>query len=216
LPANALSTKILIYDHNWDTPEYPETILADTAAAYVAGSAFHGYAGDPSVQSRVHDAYPDKEIYFTECSGGNWSPDFGTNLQWMTKNLVIGTIRHWAKTVSLWNIALDQECGPQNGGCTDCRGIVTVDTGSGTVSRTADYYALGHFSRFVQPGAYRVASNTTAQGAIDDVAFRNPDGSTVLVAYNDDLGAHTIAVQSGHRYFTFKLPAASAASFVWK
>jgi glucosylceramidase len=61
------------YDHNWDTPE---AILADSAAAiYVAGAAFHGYAGGPSAQSRVHYAYPDKEIYFTECSDGGWSPD---------------------------------------------------------------------------------------------------------------------------------------------
>ena len=93
--AYGIPTKILIYDHNWDTPEYPEAILADAAAAaYIAGTAFHGYAGDPSAQSRLHDGYPDKEIYFTECSGGGWSSDFGQNLQWMTKNFIIGTIRH--------------------------------------------------------------------------------------------------------------------------
>lgn len=94
----------------------------------------HGYAGEPSVQSRVHDAYRDKEIYFTECSGGGWSPDLGTNLHWMTKNLIIGTIRHWAKAVSLWNMALDQEGGPQNGGCPNCRGVVTINQQMGEIT----------------------------------------------------------------------------------
>jgi glucosylceramidase len=199
--AHGISTKILIYDHNWDTPEYPE--------------AFHGYAGDPSAQSRVHDAYPDKEIYFTECSGGDWSPDFVTNLQWMTKNLIIGTIRHWAKTVTLWNVALDEKNGPQNGGCTDCRGVVTIDQQRGTISYNVEYYVLGHVSTFVVPGAHRIASSPFESSGIEHVAFRNPDGSKALLVLNDAPSSTTFTVQWNTRSFTSTLPAGTVATFTW-
>lgn len=214
--ANGISTKILIYDHNWETPEYPEAILADAAAAaYVSGSAFHGYAGDPGAQSRVHDAFPDKDIYFTECSGGGWSPDFGQNLQWMTKNLLIGTTRHWAKTVMLWNIALDQESGPQNGGCPDCRGVVTIDKRHGTVMYNVDYYVLGHLSTFVVPGAYRIASSPCESGTLEHVAFRNSDGSRVLLVLNAAPSGTKFTVQWDNASFTLTLPAGAVATFTW-
>ena len=214
--AHGISTKILIYDHNWDTPEYPEAILADrAAAAYVAGSAFHGYAGDPSAQSRVHDAYPDKEIYFTECSGGSWSPDFATNLQWMTKNLIIGTIRHWAKTVTLWNVALDEKNGPQNGGCTDCRGVVTIDQQTGAISYNVEYYVLGHLSTFVVPSAYRIASSLMESDEIEQVAFRNPDGSKALLVLNAAPSSTTVSVQWNTASFVSVLPAGAVATFTW-
>lgn len=214
--ANGISTKILIYDHNWDTPEYPEAILADSAAAaYVAGSAFHGYAGDPNAQSRVHDAYPDKEIYFTECSGGDWSPDFGQNLQWQTRNLLIGATRHWAKTVTLWNMVLDQQNGPQNGGCTNCRGVVTIDQQHGTITYNVEYYVLGHISKFVAPGAYRIGSSSVENGGIEQVAFRNPDGFKALLALNTAPSSTTFTVQSDTASFTSTLPAGAVATFIW-
>ena len=214
--AHGIPTKILIYDHNWDTPEYPEAILADSAAAaYVAGSAFHGYVGDPNAQSRLHDAYPDKEIYFTECSGGGWSSDFAQNLLWMTKNLIIGAIRHWAKTVSLWNIALDQQNGPQNGGCPNCRGVVTIDQQHGTITYNVDYYLLGHISKFVIPGAYRIASSPFENDRIEYVAFRNPDGSKVFLVLNAAPSSTTFTVQWGTRSFTYSLPAGAVATFTW-
>jgi len=214
--AHGISTKILIYDHNWDTPEYPETILTDAAAAaYVAGSAFHGYAGDPSVQSRVHDAYPDKEIYFTECSSGGWSPDFATNLQWMTKNLMIAATRSWAKTVTLWNMALDEMSGPQNGGCPNCRGVVTIDQQRGTISYNVEYYVLGHLSTFVVPGAHRIASSPFESSGIEHVAFRNPDGSKALLVLNDAPSSSTFTVQWDTRSFTSTLPAGTVATFTW-
>ena len=214
--ANGISTKILIYDHNWDTLEYPETILTDAAAAaYIAGTAFHGYAGDAAAQSRIHDAYPDKEIYFTECSGGDWSPDFGTNLHWMTKNLIIDPIRHWAKAVSLWNIALDQENGPQNGGCPNCRGVVTIDWQHGTITYNVEYDVLSHVSKFVVPGAYRIASSPLESGGIEHVVFRNPDGSKVLLVLNTAPSSTTFTVQWDTASFTSTLPAGAVATFTW-
>ena len=119
--------KILGYDHNWDQPSYPETLLADpTASSYLAGSAFHCYAGDVSAQSTVEAAYPTKGIWFTECSGTVGS-SFAGDLQWNAENLLIGATRNWARSISLWNLALDQNSGPKNGGCTNCRGVVTID-----------------------------------------------------------------------------------------
>jgi glucosylceramidase len=214
--AHGIATKILIYDHNWETPEYAEAVLAEAAAAaYIAGTAFHGYAGDPSAQSRLHDGYPDKEIYFTECSGGGWSSDFAQNLLWMTKNLIIGAIRHWAKTVTLWNIALDQESGPQNGGCPNCRGVVTIDQRHGTITYNVDYYLLGHISKFVILGAYRIASSPFENDRIEYVAFRNPDGSKVFLVLNAAPSSTTFTVQSGTRSFTYSLPAGAVATFTW-
>jgi glucosylceramidase len=143
------TVKILGYDHNWDNTSYAESLLASAAAPYLAGTAFHCYAGDVGAQSTVHDAYPDKDIWFTECSGTVGS-DFAGDLVWNTENLLIGATRNWARGITLWNIALDQDSGPTNGGCMGCRGVVTIDTRTApaTITRNVEYYALGQLSRF--------------------------------------------------------------------
>jgi glucosylceramidase len=117
-----------------------------------------------------------------------------------------------------WNLALNSDNGPHVGGCSTCTGIVTVGPG-GTVTYNAEYYALGQLSRFVQPGAVRIASTsfgtTGWNGEVMDVAFRNPDGSTVLVAHNENDDAQAFAVQEGDQRFTYTLPGDSLATFVW-
>ncbi len=153
------ATRILDWDHNWDLPEQPLAVLADPVARqYVAGVAWHCYGGAAPAQSVVHDAYPDKETYFTECSGGDWSPHA---LLSATRDVIIGSVRGWAKGVLLWNLALDENRGPHTGGCTDCSGVVTINSVSGAVTRNPEYYALAHLSRFVHPGAYRIASSVS-------------------------------------------------------
>lgn len=213
--AAGVSAKIIVWDHNWDEPNYPIDVLNDPAAKqYVAGSAFHCYAGDPSAQHTVHNAHPDRDIWFTECSGGNWSPDFGANLKWNMQNLIIGSTRNWAKGVTLWNMALDQNSGPTNGGCTDCRGVVTIDTNSGQISYNVEYYVLGHASKFVVPGAARIDSSTYA-GDIESVAFRNPDGSIALIALNAGSANKTFKVRWQGQSFTYTLPAGAVATYTW-
>lgn len=208
--------RILAWDHNWDAPEYPLHVLADAGARrYVAGAAFHCYAGDPSAQSRVHDAFPDAELYMTECAGGAWAPDFGDNLRWNVRTLIVGTTRHWSRGTVLWNLALDPAHGPTNGGCTNCRGVVTIDPATGGVTYNEEYYALGHASRFVRPGARRVAS-TTFDGGIETVAFRNPDGSVALVAVNAADGPLDFRVRRARRSFDYTLPGRAVATFVWR
>jgi len=210
------TVKILGYDHNWDNTAYPESLLASAAAPFLAGTAFHCYGGDVSAQTAVHDAYPDKDIWFTECSGTVGS-DFAGDLVWNAENLLIGATRNWARSVSLWNLALDENSGPTNGGCMGCRGVVTIDTRTvpATITRNVEYYALGQLSKFALPGAVRIDSNSDAGGGIEDVAFRNPDGSVALLALNPADMAQSFAVAWHGAYFNYSLPAQSVATFVW-
>ena len=226
-----LHTKILGYDHNWSlhpndvgppddpaNPQYAKSLLDNAAARhYLAGTAFHCYSGDPESQSQLHDAYPGKDIYFTECSGslsGDPATTFPDTLHWHTRFLTVGAIRNWAKTVITWNLALDPAGGPHNGGCGTCFGVVTVDPATGHATPTADYYVLGHVTRFIRPGAVRIAS--TVAGNAWNVAFRNPDGSIVLVVVNDDWGTTTqrFDVSAGATAFSYDLPAGAVATFV--
>src|SRR5207244_4147395 len=130
--------------------------FAEYLRRYIAGGAWHCYAGDVSAQTLVHDAHADKDAYFTECSGGGWAPNFADNLKWFVRTLIIGSTRGWAKGVLLWNLVLDEHDGPHTGGCGNCRGVVTINSASGGVTRNVEYYALAHASRFVRPGARRV------------------------------------------------------------
>jgi glucosylceramidase len=209
-----LSTKILGYDHNWDDTAYPQTVLAN-AGNYTAGTAWHCYGGDVSGQNTVHNAYPGKDTYFTECSGTKSANDantFGDTLMWQTEHLMINTTRDWAKSVVTWNMALDQNGGPTMN-CTTCTGVVTVN--GSNVTYNAEYYMLGQASKFVKPGAVRIDSNSFGAGGLEDVAFKNPDGSHVLLVQNAGSGSNTFNVSENGQSFTYTLPGRSVATFVW-
>ncbi len=215
--ARGVRTRILDWDHNWDEPQSPMEVLRDTVARrYVSGVAWHCYAGDVSAQSQLHAAFPDKETYFTECAGGAWAPDFGANLRWNMKTLVIGATRNWARGVVLWNLALDTHHGPHLGGCNDCRGVLTVDSATGRVTRNEEYYALAHASRFVRPGATRIASDTGVDD-LDTVAFSNADdASVVLLVVNSATVARRFLIGDGRYSFPASIPAGAVATFVWR
>jgi glucosylceramidase len=210
------SVKIFGYEHNWDNTSYPEQVLGSSAAQYVAGSSFHCYAGDPSAQSTVEAAFPAKDIWFTECSGIT-SSTFPGDLVWNAENLLIGATRNWARSVSIWNLALDQNSGPKNGTCMNCRGVVTIDdsVSPANVTFNVEYYVLGHLGKFVVPGAHRIASNTFGPGSIEDVAFQNPDGSMVLLVLNSASSAGTFTVSFKGQSFNYTLPAGAVATFTW-
>ena len=238
LRAAGLHTQILAYDHNWaehpndiastppdetaDINAYPQNVLNSPAARWISGVAYHCYSGDPSAMTTLHNQFPDKAIYFTECSGSQSADPantFSDTLKWHARNLIIGAPRNWAETVINWNLALDPSGGPHVGGCGTCTGIVTVGPGD-HVTDNAEYYTLGHLARFVQPGAVRIASTsfgtTGWNGQIMDVAFRNPDGSTVLVAHNENDNPLTFAVREGDQAFTYTLPGGALATFTWR
>jgi glucosylceramidase len=231
LRAASPRTKILAYDHNWAThpndgdqeSDYPYQVLRSPAAKWIAGTAYHCYHGDPAAQSALHDAFPRKGIWFTECSGSRGATDpqekvFRDTLTWHARNVVIGTTRNWARSAVTWNIALDATGGPHNGGCGTCTALVTAMP-DGSVRTDAEYYTIGHLAKFVKPGARRIASTsfgtTGWNGQIMDVAFRNPDGSTALVVHNENDDPRSFAVAVGDRVFEYTLPGGALATFTW-
>lgn len=208
------AVKLVVSDHNWEEA-YPLTVLREPAAArYVAGSAFHCYGGQPAQMSRVHDAFPQAGVYLDECSGGGWSPAFGDNLRWDVENLIVGGTTNWARTVLLGNLALDDAGGPTNGGCSNCRGVVTVHS-DGSITRNVEYYVLAHAAKFARPGAVRIASESTLGAALPNVAFLNLDGSTVLIVFNASKRRTSFAVRAGNGAFRYALPANSVATLRW-
>ena len=212
-----VKTMIWDWDHNWDLPQEPETVFADTLASkYVQGVAWHCYKGNVSAQSTVHQAYPAKDTYFTECSGGDWAPDFASNLSYFVGTLIIGTTQNWARSVALWNLALDEHDGPHTGGCTNCRGVVTINSTTAAVTRNVEYYALAHASRFVRPGAHRIASSSGV-GGLSNVAFQNSDDqSIVALVLNGNPQATTFSLQWGQKSLQYTLPSNSVVTFIWK
>ncbi|MEM9351712.1 MAG: glycoside hydrolase family 30 beta sandwich domain-containing protein [Planctomycetota bacterium] len=213
--AAGINTDIVLYDHNWDVTSYAIDQLNDPGVKqYVAGTAFHGYAGDVSAQSTVHNAHPDRGVYFTEISGGDFAPNFSDNLVFGVENIIIGNTRNWGKTAVYWNLALDQNNGPHLGGCSDCRGVVTIDTGSGDVTLNEEYYTLAHASKFVQPGAARIDSRTI-NGVVETVAFENPDGSRALIALNPGNATRDFRIVEGGEHVAYSLPGKSVATFTW-
>ena len=121
---------------------------------------------------------------------------------------------NWARNVITWNLALDPEGGPHNGGCGTCTGVVKIDPATGEATREADYYVLGHVTKFVEKGAVRIGS--TVEGNIWNVAFRNPDGSTVVLVNNDDwgTGSQRFNLKLGSESLSYDLPAGAVATFV--
>jgi len=211
--ANNIDTLIMAYDHNWDQPTYPMTVVGSPASSpYVAGSAFHCYGGNVSAQSTLNNLYPDKGIWFTECSGGRWATDFSSNLSWNLENVFIGSINHYSKGVLMWNLALDENDGPTNGGCSNCRGVVTVHP-DGSYTRNEEYYFIGHFSKFVKQGAKRVFSESN-QANLLVTAFINPDGSIVMVAHNKSRSLMSFNLIIDGRETEGSIPAMSVTSYV--
>ncbi|GAA3033911.1 ricin-type beta-trefoil lectin domain protein [Kitasatospora albolonga] len=219
LPALAgagLSSKVLALDWNWDQyAGYGAPVVDDPAIRShpnFGGIAWHGYGGDVATQTAVHDQYPGVDAFGTEHSGGTWIAD----QQREDMRNIIDYTRNWGKSVVKWSLAVDQNGGPHYGGCGTCTGLVTVQNGgsrAGQVDYTVEYYTMGHLTKFVKPGAYRIAS--TANSAVPNVAWRNPDGSKALIAYNDSGTAQTVRVNWGGQSFGYQLPAKTSATFTW-
>jgi len=215
--AAGVHSKIFIFDHNWDLTRYPIEVLSNAkAAAYASGIAIHCYGGNAAAQSELYERFPNLPIWLTECSGGAWQRG---NLLVEEVRLIIDSTRNWSHSVILWNLALDQNHEPHLGGCKNCRGVITVKTADGAAEAetipTVDFTALAHVSKFVRPGARRIESNTFGPGSLEDVAFRNPDGSLVLLVLNSGSKRVTFNVAWEQKYAVYTLPGNSAATFTW-
>ena len=220
LTAANLSTRVLLYDHNWDTPSYPASLLTDAtllASPQVAGTAWHGYEGPPGAQLGVQNQYPTKGQWETEHSGGT----FVTNQFIDDFDEITLVMRSAGKSYVKWNLALDQNRGPNTStlgsgysGCNTCSGLVTVNSTTGAATETVEYYTLGQFSRFIQQGAVRVWSSDTPD--VVSSAYINPDGTRVLVAFNNSFAPTTFQVQWGaSQNFSYTLTDYAAVTFVW-
>ena len=208
-----INTKIILYDHNADRIDYPISILDDAdARKYVDGSAFHLYAGTIDALSSVHNAYPEKNLYFTEQWIG--APgDFPKDLSWHVKNLIIGATRNWCRNVLEWNLAADPNQDPHTiGGCDRCLGGLTIN--GNEVTRNPAYYIIAHASKFVRPGSVRIESGLVP--SLNNVAFKTPSGSKVLIVQNDSSSTQSFNIRYGGRLAPTTLPAGSVGTYVWK
>ncbi|MEY3873876.1 MAG: hypothetical protein RL363_597 [Bacteroidota bacterium] len=208
-----IKTKIIIYDHNCDKPEYPISVLNDPAAkAFIAGSAFHLYGGDISALSTVRNAHPDKGLYFTE----QWTSsvgDFAGDLKWHSKNVVIGSMRNWSRVALEWNVANDASFGPHTpGGCTQCKGAITVSDRTSYTKNVA-YYIIAHASKFVPAGSVRIG--TAIAGNLSNVAFKTPAGKTVLLVVNDGTNGEVFNIKQNGKWATTSLDAGAVGTFIW-
>lgn len=206
-----INTKIIIYDHNADRPDYPLEILNDPEAKkYVEGSAFHLYGGSISALSTVYEAHPDKGIYFTEQwigGPGNFRGDLG----WHVENLIVGASRNWSKTVLEWNLAADPQYRPYtDGGCNTCMGALTI---SNSVTRNTAYYIIAHASKFVRPGSVRIISNYITD--LPNVAFKNPEGKKVLVVMNKNTTTKTFNIKFEGKLISTTLNGGAVGTYIW-
>jgi glucosylceramidase len=208
-----LNTKIVAYDHNCNKPEYPIAVLGDTGAnPFVDGSAFHLYEGDISALETVHNAFPTKNIYFTEqytSSTGSFSGD----LKWHVKNVIIGSMRNWSKTALEWNLANNASFGPNTpGGCTTCKGALTINS-SDSFTRNVGYYIIAHASKFVPTGSVRISSNNS--GNLNTVAFKTPAGKKVLLIENDGETTTLFNIKYNGTWITTSLEGNSVGTYIW-
>ncbi|MEX5301096.1 glycoside hydrolase family 30 protein [Kocuria sabuli] len=205
---------ILAHDDNWDDAAAPVEALATAPAGTYAGAAFHCYAGDVSEQSAVAGAFPWARIWTTECTGRHGTSGFSGDLRWGMRNMLIGAFRNHSQAVLWWNIALDPASGPKNGGCQDCRGVLTVDPGTATVDPTTEYWLLAHVGRHLPRGSERVASTGGPHG-VETAAFLTPDDRHVMLLLNDTATEQTVTVRWNGQAAQLSLPAESVATATW-
>ncbi len=209
--AAGIKTKIVLFDHNCDHPEYPISILNDPITKqFVDGTAFHLYLGSISALSTVKKAHPDKNIYFTE----QWTSGdgkFGEDLIWHIKNVVIGATNNGAKAVLEWNLAADQNFNPHtgDGGCDRCLGALTIGK---DVTRNVSYFIIAQASKFVPPGSTRIASNQPEN--LSNVGFITPSGKKVVIVLNDSPSGKNFALRFKTRIANTFLPANAVGTFV--
>ncbi len=211
---SGVDTKIIIYDHNANHPDYPISILNDPEAKkYIDGSAFHLYEGKVEAFTEVHNAHPDKNLYFTEQWMGSPS-DFGRDLSEHINNLTIGATRNWCRVVLEWNLSSNPQLKPHTdrGGCDLCLGGITLD--GDQLTRNVGYYIVGHAAKFVRPGSVRIDSNMPTD--LNNVAFVTPKGEKVMIVINNSKDKKIFSVRYGKKAFTTTLGSGAVGTYLWK
>ena len=220
-----IDTKIICFDHNYnydnkeDQKQYPLKIYADSEASqYIDGAAYHSYGGSPTELDVIHNAAPEKNLYFTEQSIGTWNyQSFGQSLMSEMKNTCIGTVTRWCKAVIVWNFLLDDKGGPHGGpgACSTCYGAVDVSSKDyTTLTKRSHFYAIGHLSKAFKTGSTRIATSGYLPTGVSAVAAENLDGTYGLVLFNENEQGVTFNVEYGDKFFEITLPAQSITSCV--
>ena len=226
MKAAGLSTKIYAFDHNYNydniesQKNYPGKIYEDAAASqYLAGAAYHNYGGNREELLNIHQAYPEKELLFTETSIGTWNSrrDLSKRLMEDMEEVALGTINNWCKGVIVWNLMLDNDRGPnREGGCQTCYGAVDINNSDyKTIIRNSHYYIIAHLSSVVKPGAVRIATTGYTDNGITCSAFENTDGTYAFVLINNNEKSKKITVSDGQRHFAYDVPGKSVTSYRW-
>lgn len=219
--------KILLFDHNYnydnkdDQRNYPLNIYADAQASkWAAGSAWHSYGGDVSELDNIVTANPEKDIYFTEASIGEWNYNFGSCLLNDFSSIFLGTLKRGGMGVTLWNLMLDDKnapYSPHNGSCKTCYGAVTINSSDyKTLTRNSHWYNVLHASAVIRPGAKMMKiSGFNAPSGVEVLMFKNIDGSIATVVCNKSSEEKTL-VYGGEKYtVNFKIPSKCIASAIW-
>ncbi len=212
LKESGVSTKIWILDHNYNLWGRAVCELDDTNLRKCCNAvAWHGYVGTPDMMSKVHQAYPDVDMYWTEGGPDYTSPDYLTDwAKW--GNTFTAALRNWCRGLTGWNLALDEQ-GRPNIGPFPCGGLVTIHSQTHEITRSGQYWAFAHFSRAIRRGARRFDSVSTLTG-VGHAAFTNPDGSQVVVVTNSG-PAQQATVQLGAAQAVITLDEDSLTTLVW-
>ena len=234
-----LKTKVILFDHNLDRPDYPLALLSDPIISQFAdGSGFHHYGGDMGAMTKMHLARPDKNIYFTEQMIVERPGGATIAIAPTVKRMIVDTTRNWSRNVILWNLAADPNNNPhtENGGCSMCQGAITIDKDA--VSFNLAYYTIAHASKFVRPGSIRIGSTTRGDQTVTltedeerpglkrmaiientqvlpNVAFATPDGRIVLIVANDMQSVTSFAVQDRGQTVNIRLNPGAVGTYVW-
>jgi glucosylceramidase len=234
-----LKTKVILFDHNLDRPDYPLILLSDPViSAFADGTGFHHYGGDMGAMSTVHMARPDKNIYFTEQMIVETPGSAAIAIAASVKRMIIDTTGNWSKNVILWNLAADPKNDPHtdNGGCSMCQGAITIDKDA--VSRNIAYYTIAHASKFVRPGSFRIGSTNRGDRTVSitedeerpgskriavtenvqvlpNVAFKTPEGKIVLIVVNDTGSAGSFSIQYRGQFANIRLSPGSVGTYIW-
>lgn len=236
---HGLDTKIIIFDHNGDRPDYPLSILKDhQTSQYIDGSAFHNYRGDMESMELVHLSRPDKNLYFTEQMVVEDPNSSEIRIAYNVNRLIIDPMRNWSKNVVLWNLAADPLNDPHtdNGGCSMCQGAITID--GDNVSKNIAYYTIAHASKFIRPGSFRIHSTHTGDRSIHlyedeqrpevyraglvqntdllpNVAFETPENKIVLIVANNQWEASSFKIQYQGKFTKIHLAPGAVGTYVW-
>ena len=185
--------KLIVWDHNRDLIyERASGILNDPdAAKYVWGIGYHWYETGVNNGSmifdnvrRVHESFPDKQLVFTEGCPENFNKDKLSDWTLGEKYgySMINDFNNGTSAWTDWNVLLDDKGGPNHVG-NFCFAPIHADSQSGKLIYTNIYYYIGHFSKFIRPGAKRIVSSSNRDG-LQTTAFVNTDGKMVVIVMN--------------------------------